>query len=220
MWFSFTLILCVLLCKSCLSLATQEIESNNDVDGSSRGELQPHILNGSSQKKTKFNNLDDDVLYIIFNDFQFDDLLSVAEAKPDFTCVASQIFGQKYQNYNFVVGRLDQEKFEEKVRIKYFIINDCKMALNTLRYFGNNIKKLEVDNRKLSDDQSRNISKFVNNYASASLTHIYLNKAKEDTFSQFKKPFENVVVLRCSIERGQSGEILSFNEMFPKLQRF
>lgn len=158
MWFNSALIVSLLLCAGCLSLATQEIESNNNRDAPSRGELQPHRSTENSRNKTKFDNLNDDVLYLILNYSNLTALTSIAEVRPRFAYFAGKAFLSKYRNYAILI--YDGDNYEDYANRSSLLIGDYRLGLNVLKYFGKDIKNLRVDNEMLPHEHSRTINKF------------------------------------------------------------
>lgn len=69
----------------------------------------------------------------------------------------------------------------------------------------------EVDSPKLY--------RFINNYASDSLTLLHLDCIKDFVLTEFTVPFKVVEDLRCPIQVNQTEQFLPFPQLFPKLQK-
>lgn len=173
MWFNFALIVSLLLCNSCLSSVLQE--SNSDRNGSSRDNLQQPIPNGNSRNQTKFDDLNDDVLYTIFKFLNVRSFVNMFEIKPRFAKLTHQAFRQKYRNYKFEIfsTKYTSDEYSDHFSFKVLQIWNQDLQLKTLEYFWCEINDLHIFDAELPENQSKIIYRFANEYTSESLTRFF-----------------------------------------------
>lgn len=233
MWFESTLISCLLICNSCLTViannnfAGSEIESKNQSKNRANEEdASSNMASESIRKHIRFDDLNDDVLYLIVIELSLPDLLSVFQIKTRLAYYASKAFAHKYRNYDLIIFQLpDNEAHKRETCIdhvyhKRLVITAHTLALDMLKHFGDVIQHLEIHDQTLAGNNSIAINRMANEYTFASLTRLHLNGANAETFAQFTKSFEQVNELSCSIHQTQTGNILPLNEIFPNLQKF
>lgn len=179
--------------------------------------------------KTKFVDFNLDVLFLIFDNLEFAELLNIAQTNSKLHPVGAEVFSHKYGDYEIqMLTATNQYRGEEMCEIsdekKFIKIFDYRTILRVLKYFGIVIKKAHTNNNEMRDDRSREINKMLNQHAIASLTHLDLHYIKSDTLKQFSIPFEQVedLTIKFGIELKKNkltGNIKSFNQLFPNLKR-
>lgn len=95
--------------------------------------------------KTKITNLNYDCMYIIFEQLNLIDLLSVAEIKNDMHSVAANLFRQRYRQKRFVFildyAKNVAEMYEES---DFLVIYDKAIAFNLMKKFGNLVSRMDM----------------------------------------------------------------------------
>lgn len=144
----------------------------------------------------------------------------MAEKTVDSAC---EKFRQKYHDYEFAlykIGNIRGDHYDFYPHERRLLIMEYDLVLMVFKYFGNDMHKLQVQDVAFPGNQSTEVNRYINEYASKSLTHFHMDYTKADTFAQFKKPFKNVTEFICSIQQRQVGDIEPFTELFPSLRRF
>lgn len=124
MWLIFITFLAVLFSGSC-SNENELIDQNGGI-------------------KTQFTDLNDDVLYIIFNDLKLNDLQNLAQLNSRFADIAYEVVRRKYRHFRLEISIKSSEPQFDEDQNKYTIY-DIQMALNVLKYFGNCFQVLKFD---------------------------------------------------------------------------
>lgn len=153
------------------------------------------------------------------HDLDLGELLHLAETNSTPISILNEKFRQRYSSYWINVDKnIDvREKYKEFKDQKLIIIYDQKTALETLKYFGGSIKKLDIENSEVTSFPM--VAKYANQYASESLTHLKMHFLWNETFSPFEKPFNRIESLEFFyIQPIKSDK--TFRELFPNLQEF
>lgn len=210
-----------LLCNSCIIHIKATIHSNNKNYPPFDRELQPGITNGTTKLKTKFTDLNSDVLFLIFTEFDLHGLVYVTKAIPQMLPFAHVAFQRNYKDYVVRIMQTDTERpFHDSVWDKHIELYALRKSVDTLEIFGSIISKLFVLNRYISDDHSSVISQCINKHCADSLNDLNLHFIKANTFRQFTVPFNNVEVLVFYVadqKQINSGR-LTLSELFPKVK--
>lgn len=188
---------------------------------SSRGEVQPQ---NNSAVGTEVDLFHEDFLYPMFEAADFEQMLKFAKDPRISDFVKTQIFPVKYQNHMFyIVGNENGNiGFGGSVVVSQesLSIYDHNLFFYLLKNVGKSIKKLGIVNEAhLDHDHSAFIQRQVNEYCSDSLTYFSMGPIKENAFTQYTKPFSKLIDLNLLIAVNQVGPSLTFNEIFPKVQR-
>lgn len=200
------------------------ISPNNDVNESL---AIAHQSNQNWKGKTHLLDMNVDVLYIILYNFEINDLLSMVEASPQMSPLASAVFRQQFKGYKISISRCNSnqldcnhENVHQVANLKRIEIYKFNAILNVLKYFGNAIEQLNTENGFIGAKNLAEINRMANQYCTSSLTHLSLGKIEKDTFKQFIKPFVRIEELSMEITNDdiQPG-IMPINEIFPKLLR-
>lgn len=99
-------------------------------------------------------------------------------------------------------------------------VYDFKFTLMLLKRYGNVIRRISVENHRMSDDRSDQITIAINKYCSASLNKLNLGFIKQNTMDKLTQPFQMVedFSFEVSLEK-ISQKTLPLNETFPNLRR-
>lgn len=181
------------------------------------GEEFKSVQNGET--KTKFDDLNDDVLYVILDRLELDALLKMADVGSRYSKIADDVFRRKYQNYQLVIEILGTTEVfhEDSNRIT---INNLPFALNLLKTFGHYFPAIKnVDNDLELADMTK-IAHHLMKYCSKSLKKLELGQNHE-ILDQFTEPFDVVKELIVG-DRTRDIDKLNLtkplNELFPNLR--
>lgn len=182
--------------------------------------LQQEAKCKNSVNKITFDDLYEDVLFLIFYELNFFSLLHVAEMNSKCASIANGVFRVKYRDFEIRLWRADIHD-DEKMRIdtkdKAIGIYDYELGVGALRYIGNSIQRIWIDYSRMESNHSTVLNRLI--IASESITHFHINFIKEDTFSQFTAPFQAVEHFSCYIYTGNfTGHILPLDQLFPRLR--
>lgn len=151
-------------------------------------------------------------------DLDLGELLQLAETNSTPISILNEEFQQRYSNYWIEVEKnLEvKEKYKEFKDQTLIIIYDEQTALETLKYFGKSIEKLEIRNSEVTNFPV--VAKFANQYASESLTHLKMNFLWSETFSPFERPFNKIESLEFFYIQTIKND-KTFHELFPNLRQ-
>lgn len=152
--------------------------------------------------KIKLSDLNMDCMLTILDELDFVDLLGIAQVNKYFSILAAEVFRSKFSSntivlYNFVY---EDERNSDGIYFKSFErlcivkrekvhritmvhdgqiqITDFQTGLKTLKYFGNAIQKLNIYTDDTDTEQSKILSRFLNEYCSESLIELWLDIIK------------------------------------------
>lgn len=151
-----------ILCTSCLSDVTAIIYPNNENDPVFERDLQPAIPNENVKPKTKFNDLNADVLFHICEHLDLMDLLNLVKARPIILSTAQRAFRRNFNRIGILMSETDNRKCVKKTMNDEDVdIPDLHLALEVIEYFGHMINELylgyifipewELKNRCIND---------------------------------------------------------------------
>lgn len=196
--------------------------------------------NGNQAKKIHMNM---DCLTHIVEELDFESLLNMAQTCKFYSNFAAEVFRRKFTDKTFVidyysslnlrkyleigVGNVQKvwnrfTKYEDEssdIHGEYIEINRFDMILNTLRYFGKDIRKLKITIDNADSKESKIIRNFVNKYCSDAMIEFGLQIDKGNAINFLTKTFRNVQKVSFKNKlpvRGENG--LSMNETFPALR--
>lgn len=231
-----------LMCNSCLGNATENVDLINENIASPELEFQLKNQTGivDHKQKMKFIELNIDVQLLIFDELNFDDLISMATINSMLHSVASRTFYGKYRDHTVWIGegafktrRNGRKKFRmwNGPKTIFIRIEDNELALDCLQYFGSTIQKLYFDNvlvyfdnqiytQEYSDEVARYdvMKDAVNKYTANSLTLLHLSGIAEDDLRQFT-PFEKVEELSIYIRNEKPENQFKLNTFVPNVRR-
>lgn len=196
--------------------------------------------NGNQAKKIHMNM---DCLTHITEELDFESLLNMAQTCKFYSNFAPEVFKRKFSDKTFVidyysssnlrkyleigVGNVQKvlerlTKYEDEsndIQGEYIEINQFDMILNTLRYFGKNIRKLKITIDNADSKESKIIRNFVNKYCSDAMIEFGLQIDRGNAINFLKKTFKNVQKVSFKNKLPVQGENgLSMNETFPALR--
>lgn len=221
MIYTYLLLLIVLLYNGYVNAAAS---SNSDQSVASQNQTDS-IEN--VKRKLKLTDLCLDVQYLIAERLDFEDLMYLVEAGPEFSPLAVEVFRRKYKNSKIQIfsARDDmyswsryREKLEDENRNNIYL-SYLEMILNVFKHFGHIIKHVWIANHNINSNKSAIISKCINKYGNG-LTHLTIRSVLGETLEHFKVPFEKLEDLSLQTDRFPiDNNILPFNQMFPNLRR-
>lgn len=199
MWTVGVFLLCTVLCKSSLGISHEMVK--RDVDG----------------VKTKFTDLNGDVIVDILNHFEFMNLLKVTETMPWLSTYAAEVIRRR--NYEIEINRSNSNdgSITDDGRL---MLGKAETILSVLKHFGSGIQHLNIENR-WTDSNDSDINLAINQYTSDSLKIFQLFNIKERSFEAFTIPFTKLEELKIVVPqiKGPVRLPMSLNELFPNLKR-
>lgn len=202
----------LLCCKCSIEI---EIEQNGRKIEIDQNEFSIE-LNSWQNVKTQITDLYDDILYYIFDIIEFDDLVNVATAIPEFSSVASKTIHRK-----FPVLSISLKSKVGLANFKYFqkcvIIYDRSLVLNTLEQFGDCFDSIDIDYRYIPEPDRENITKAINKDTSKTLKRLKLEYINGQILNHLTVPFEEVQEISCAFTNFEdhSNGSTPFNYLFP-----
>lgn len=175
--------------------------------------------NKTGIKHLNLADLNEDVQFLILENLDFDDLLSVSETNQYFSSLALVIFRKKYSHKIFEIKSAGSRYPDDMGRI---YMRDEDRARRILKQFGQFIYKLKVNyEESLNFDKTtiEAMSRLINSYCTDALTEIVVYDKRHSFFGQITKPFRNVknVELYGHFKNVSSG-LLTINEIFPAIE--
>lgn len=196
------LFLSVLLC-------TSNLNAQNPDNGEPIGDSLLYIK--KEKNRLEITDLDVDVLFVIFQNLGFMDLLNLAETNSTLSLMADEIFRKR--NYEIIISDCNRVNEDER-RIE---ITGIAMISNVFKYF--TLTNIDVKNLYIEANISALVSQYINEYARGTLRRLKLTGTKEDTFEQFTIPFEELKEFSFSISKSEfRPSNLPLNQLFPKLR--
>lgn len=159
----------------------------------------------------KLTDLNFDVLRIIFDQLDFPKLINASATNSKLNTIAEAAFRHKYRDYEIRIVSAS----EEFVDVPY-----SGWIENVFKYAGKWVGKIMIQDQK-SRQISKIVNEIVNKYTFETLIELDLRFIKNDTFEQFKVPFNAVEVLTFLVgEKRFNADMQPLNQIFPKLRRF
>lgn len=189
--------LSVLFCNIILSAVAATDDNGELIDGNFPMDIQ----NGNNRRKLKLTDLNDDVLFHIFEQVWTDDFWSLFETHPRFKFILQALFRSKFNRIEI------KNAHSNNIECKYFTdpfenrltLFDLDLILKTIENFGVAMRRIYVDNFSIdqfssmpNSEKSNRIFQFINKYASETLECFDLGRLKENTLQQFTVPFAKV----------------------------
>lgn len=179
----------------------------------------------NEELKTKFVDMNFDVLYIILSRLELVDLLNSVEAFPGFSEPVGEVFLRKYPQLEIrllspVWDHPNQNQFytdENRIEIYNF-----QMVLIVLKHFGNLFQTVKINAEYMEATQLQLIKQFLNKYCSETLKQLELKYIMNDAMDEFTVPFKAVEELRCDFnnkKHNNLNETQPWNQLFPQLRR-
>lgn len=212
------LLLVTTLCGNCLSKSTNKIESNIDHAPYDHTRFDCSHSNEIVKSKTKFTDLNFDLLFLIFTELNFKDIRNFARMNSVFAPLAKAVIQRKCRSFEMkVIIKGSHDLVIENIDKNCISYNKMTME-ETFRLYGNLIKSISMRSVGIPSTNLAVINGLIQRYCSESLVYLDLDMIKYDTFQEFKVPFDNVRSLSFEIHNTKFPTgILSLNQMFPKL---
>lgn len=222
------LLLTLLLCSLCLTNLTPNVDLNNNAPQNGAHQNTPRAkflkrttFNELGVNRTTFDDLVEDVVFIIFGFMNIPGLLHMAEINAKYESIASLSFRWKYRDFEIQIWQADsngEEKFRIETRKKVISIDDYYTALGILQHFGNSIRKLRINHSRMQNNHSAMLNHFI--ASSESIMKLKFDYIRENTLAQFTSPLKAVEDFSCYMYTGDFiGNILPFDQLFPKLKK-
>lgn len=211
------LLLLTTLSSSCLSKSSERIKRS--VDRTSPVHV-PLDLNKSAKNKTKFTDLNFDVLYLIFEQMDFNDIRNLGRVDAVLAPLANAVIRRKCRSFDMKV--IIKEPTDIVIEnIDRACVNITKMTIEEkFQLYGSLMKSISVRSVGIPASNLAVILGLIQKYCSEALTHLDLDVLRHDTFTQFTKPLEAVRSLSFEIHTWKlnTGN-LSLAQLFPRLER-
>lgn len=190
--------------------------------------------------------MDEDCLFVIFENLHFLDLLNVAEISDESSRAAAFVFRHKYSSYQLVIrdklkilnshdeiskatgvnvdrnAILEWNKYigkdqKDPLKPDQMELVNSKQVLNTFQYFGRFIRRLKYDvTSRFQHLQVRLFSRLINEYSTESLTDIECSSSQ--VWQQIEKPLINVENATFAYFYRISDSKSGFTELLPSVR--
>lgn len=172
-----------------------------------------------TETKLKFDDLHLDVLFLIFDELEFGDLVNVADTNLKLSYFAAEIFRQKFRNINHF--DIEPNKYSaSKVFKKTIRMHGYKLIVNALKHFGKNVQRITVDGFYLKPTQSAGVIGAINKYCSETLIELGLFWVEFNICHHFTQPFTKVKTLKFELKKKVAEPTKKLNKLFPNAEYF
>lgn len=181
-------------------------------------------VKGSAEDRTKFIDLNLDVLFLILDELSITDWLNFLDTNTMLALLAADYFRRRHYKMEICFAYPNEVKymltFVDHTIDKRVEMYDFNLILKTLQQFGCYIQHIAIQNEFYEpDDKLMQITRFINEYGSDSLKHLELNEIDEDTFKHFVVPFTTVESLTFKCDIDKVADHLPLPQLFPTLHR-
>lgn len=185
----------------------------------------------SNKTKIDFDDLIEDVQYIIMELLITEDVMHLMEAVPTLSTLGVSIYQKRYRGFEIFVSDAYMMCFIKNNFAENHDVNPPQLnfisfdvVFGVIKHFGSVIQRIRFDRRVLTADESgRKFSQLINKYASDSLTHLNLGEIEPATFLHFTTPFKSVeylsFIVKFYYEIDQFNKIAPLNQIFPILRQ-
>lgn len=174
----------------------------------------------NGEVKTQFNELCDDILYMIVSHLKLEDLASFVQVDSRFLDIGGWGMQRRYGDHMKVV--IDAYMYQSSVIYddrNDLTIHNVTMASNMLKAFGKYFQSIVLVYRHTAKvNDSDNIIDYLGKYCSKSLKVLHLRGFSMQLFEKITKPMEAVEELRLNFEVTRFSETIRLNEIFPQLR--
>lgn len=173
----------------------------------------------------QFDDLNDDVLLKIFDEFEFERLLDVANMNYRFRQLITQhTLIPKYQlNEKSLMITISDGAVARNIFFdthSFYYIENREFALKFLRNFGHVVPRI-LFNKCVFPQWHRRISSYINEHCNESLERLEIGAFDEDMLLQWKKPFKNVITLQFNYGSCECKDNnINISKIFPSLRYF
>lgn len=175
--------------------------------------------------KTRFSDLDNDVLYNIFYYLEMDDLFNLIEIHSDLSLVTGTVFHYKYGVERLEIVTKNRRGYGNitpryKENAKKLSVFDIRFALNVLKHFGSYFQAIKFSYvYELDVSDLDKVIRLLTEKCSNSLEQLEL-EMKDDLLAKFTRPFEAVQELTIKTPTYlQLSARIRLDELFPQLRR-
>lgn len=186
------------------------LENRRSIDGK--------CVSNIRENQTNLADLNDDCKMLIFEQMEFNDLISMSEINHHFSALATDVFRQKFASKEIEVRQsLDDESLESDDNIQ---IGSLDEATKLFRHFGSLITRLKINYGTNDDCHAKEVISLANLHCDT-LRHLKINSFDENALEGVQKPFQTVEDLSMHGKFGKLGsDTLQLNEMFPRMRRW
>lgn len=163
----------------------------------------------------QFDDLNNDVIFDIFDNFNFEDLIAFAEINPKYRELIARHYALKYRIHEKLIIL---EPLEYDITTKHFeqriFFHDAKLFAKFLRIFGQWVSRID-----LQCGYKSLVGSAINEYCSESLAELKLVYNPEREVS-WRNPLKKVSKLDLRVSSYYTGHANNINltEIFPSLR--
>lgn len=178
-----------------------------------------NISSKGSERKIELTDLPYDVLFDIFDHFDFNHFITLTEAIPNLSPVIQGYARIKYKDFPLQIRPSNADWKDNVINMeeKCFEIYQLTLATEIIENFGGNLRKIEILSR-LSSSESTQLNQIINEHCSKTLTHFSLGIIESNTLQDFAVPFESVEAVTFRITHRIGYGLVSLNQFFPQLK--
>lgn len=190
---------------------SSEISSNESGDGNPIEEFDDE----------KIQNLNTDELEIMFTRLEIDQLAHMAAVDDRFANVAKKELAKRCPDFQLQIiwAHIGQDpKFSVKNSVKWLSVNEYKLGLKLLKYFGELFPVLGIHNNNFEPERAAVINRYANKYVSQYVTQFKLNVI-DGTLEQYTNPFTAVKQVESIIKAETFGDVLPWSRLFPNVEK-
>lgn len=199
-------------------LSCSSSSSGRELDQNVNG----HKTVQNRKNHTKFDNLNDDILYLILNQSGLDTQLSMAHVNSRSSNMAHFVVRRKYKNHSIDIAfDRDAEEIllENNNRITIY---NLPFALNMFKNFGHYFRAIKIRDDSLELVDVTKIINQITKYCSKSVKRLELESKNHDLLDKFTETLEQVEELIIDdgvLNARQLSVEKPLNELFPNLRR-
>lgn len=214
--------------------------TNKNTNENGKSRLHEKIDNFLFQNaiKTRFIDMDEDSMLLIFEQLKFIDLLSIAQTNQRLSNTAAYVAKHKYSNHKMKISSIYLEPAEKHpfydelanalTRIGFnmwdetitedefsIVIKDHETVINTFKYLG--VYNLEFYSTYYITKRMKLMGELISEYASDTLETMTFHQSEIVT-KFITKPLVNVKSVRFSGSIDLNDRVFSLNTTFPSMQ--
>lgn len=171
---------------------------------------------------TGFTDLPEDVHFLIIENLDINDLLSLAETNNLFSSLAADAFKRKYSDtfVEFRYKSYDKNSNVCETNGRIYLQFET-VIIKFLKRFGRSISKIKVNfsESEYTKNAMLAISKWINIYCSENLSVLILYDTSDSFFGQVTKPFKNLKEIEIFGKYNNvKSDTLELNEILPAIE--
>lgn len=176
--------------------------------------------------KLRLDDLNADVLLEILDEFEFENLVKLADVNHNFRRLNQYYMIHKYRLHEKTI-QIKINHYRSKIKFSddgsIIIIQNAQLALTLLRNFGHLISNIIFNQYNYSSSKKRmfgEIGPYINKYCDDSLEQLRISFFWDEFIGEWKKPFKNIRILHFSDHINLFDKIKIFNlsEIFPSVR--